>query len=77
MRSLVERWRLRALQDDSKRPASPNGRLQTPEAIQRASTLPIGAIVVPFGGSYLGSYKIIPKKELLWSLWLKLYESAT
>ena len=25
--------------------------------------LPIGSIVAPFCGSYLGSYKVIPKKE--------------
>ena len=29
---------------------------------------PIGSKVVPFCGSYLESYKVIPKKELLWSL---------
>ena len=26
-------------------------------------------MIVPFCGLYLGSYKVIPKKELLWSLW--------
>ena len=30
--------------------------------------LPIGSIVVPFCGSYLGSYKVVPKKELRWGL---------
>ena len=32
--------------------------------------LPIGPKVVPFWGSYLESYKVIPKKELLWGLWV-------
>ena len=26
--------------------------------------LPIGSIVVPFGGSYLGSYKVIPNSSV-------------
>ena len=26
----------------------------------------------PFWGSYLESYKVIPKKELLWGLWVGL-----
>ena len=30
--------------------------------------LPRGSIVVHFCGSYIESYKVIPKKELLWSL---------
>ena len=34
--------------------------------------VPIVPIVVPFGGSYLESYKVIPKKELLWGLWVSL-----
>ena len=34
--------------------------------------LPRGSIVVPVWGAYLESYKIIPKKELLWSLWVGL-----
>ena len=34
------------------------------------STLPIGSMAVLLGGSYLESYKVIPKKELLWSLWV-------
>ena len=33
-------------------------------------SLPIGSKVVPFRGLYLESYKVIPKKELLWSLWV-------
>ena len=32
--------------------------------------VPIGSLVVPFYVSYLGSYKVIPKKELLRSLWV-------
>ena len=32
--------------------------------------IPIGSIVIPVCGSYLGSYKVTPKKELLWSLWV-------
>ena len=32
--------------------------------------IPIGSKVAPFCGLYLGSYKAIPKKELLWSLWV-------
>ena len=32
--------------------------------------LPIGSIVVPCCGLYLGSDKETPKKELLWSLWV-------
>ena len=34
------------------------------------SGLPRGSIVVPFGGSYIESYKVIPNKELVWSLWV-------
>ena len=34
-------------------------------------TLPIGSVVVPFCGLYLGSYKAIPQRELLRSLWVK------
>ena len=30
----------------------------------------MGSIVVPFCGCYLGSHKVIPKKELPWSLWV-------
>ena len=30
--------------------------------------LPIGPIVVPFWSSYVESYKVVPKKELLWGL---------
>ena len=33
--------------------------------------LPRGSKVVPFGGSYIESQKGIPKKELLWSLWVR------
>ena len=45
--------------------------LEVSEAVQSAQyDLPIGPIVVPFRGSYLESYKVIPKKELLWSLWV-------
>ena len=36
------------------------------------SLLPIGPKVVPFWGSYLEFYKGIPKKELLWGLWVML-----
>ena len=32
--------------------------------------LPIGPIVVPFWSSYVESYKVVPKKELLWGLWV-------
>ena len=32
--------------------------------------LPIGPEAVPFYGLYLGSYKVIPKKELLRGLWV-------
>ena len=31
-------------------------------------------MVVPFWGSCLASYKVIPKKELVWSLWVTLTE---
>ena len=31
-------------------------------------------MVVPFCGSYLGSHKVTPKKELLWSLWVLEYD---
>ena len=40
-----------------------------------AEALPIGPIVVPFGGSYLKAYKVIPKKELLWGLWVDIQKS--
>ena len=33
------------------------------ECFSHVSNLPIGSIVVPLGGSYLGSYKVIPKRN--------------
>ena len=33
-------------------------------------SLAIGSIIVPFGGLYLESYKVIRKKDLLRSLWV-------
>ena len=38
--------------------------------------LPIGSKAVPFCGLYLGSYKVTPKRELLWSLWVPLSEGG-
>ena len=32
---------------------------------QGGSGLPIGSMVVPFCGSYLGSYQVIPKRNYL------------
>ena len=32
--------------------------------------LPRDPKVVPFWGSYIESYKVTPKKELLWGLWV-------
>ena len=41
------------------------------EVVPKPETcLPLGPKVAPFGGSYLESYKGIPKKELLWGLWV-------
>ena len=40
-----------------------------PAALRAA--VPIGSTVVPFCGLCLGSYKLAPKKELLWSLWVE------
>ena len=39
--------------------------------------LPIGPKVVPFWGSYLEFYKVIPKKELLWGLWVEPLNPST
>ena len=38
---------------------------------ENLTSLPTGSIVAPFCGLYLGfgSHKVIPKKELLWSLY--------
>ena len=40
-----------------------------PAALRAAA--PIGSKAVPFCGLCLGSYKVAPKKELLWSLWVE------
>ena len=38
--------------------------------------LPIGSSIVPFCGLYLGPYKVSPRKELLWSLWVPMSFSS-
>ena len=38
--------------------------------IGKPNYLPLGPKVVPFWGSYVEFYKVIPKKELLWGLWV-------
>ena len=42
------------------------------ETSRIAMELPGGPIEVPFGGSYIESYKVLPNKELLWGLWVQL-----
>ena len=43
----------------------------------RPEAIPIGSKVVPFCGLYLGSSKVTPQKELLWSPWVVLSRART
>ena len=40
-------------------------------------SIPRGRKVVPFWGLYIESYKVTPKKELLWGLWVSISTSIS
>ena len=49
---------------------TPGVRVSGCRATCKVWSLSRGSIVVAFWGSSLESYKVIPEKELLWSLWV-------